>query len=62
MTLQVVGKQYGRGVNGFLVPIKDIVALERAMERFILNPEELIPGFGLASRRIAEEKNTMCRR
>ena len=43
------------GVNGFLVPIKDVVALEKAMERFILNPE-LIPEFGLASRRIAEEK------
>lgn len=43
------------GVNGFLVPIKDVVALERAMERFILNPE-LIPEFGLTSRRIAEEK------
>ncbi len=43
------------GVNGFLVPIKDVVALEKAMERFILNPE-LIPEFGLASRRIAEER------
>lgn len=43
------------GVNGYLVPVKDPVALEKAMERFILQPE-LIPEFGLASRRIAEEK------
>lgn len=43
------------GVNGFLVPAKDVAALEKAMERFILNPE-LIPEFGLASRRIAEER------
>jgi len=43
------------GANGFLVPIKDAEALEKAMEKFILNPE-LIPEFGLASRKIAEEK------
>jgi len=43
------------GVNGFLVPVKDVGALEKAMEKFILQPE-LIPKFGLASRKIAEEK------
>jgi glycosyltransferase involved in cell wall biosynthesis len=43
------------GVNGYLVPVKDYVALFKAMERFILQPE-LIPVFGLASRRIAEKK------
>lgn len=43
------------GANGFLVPIKDAEALEKAMEKFILNPE-LILEFGLASRKIAEEK------
>jgi len=43
------------GVNGFLVPVKDAVTLEKAMERFILKPE-LIQNMGAASRRIAEEK------
>ncbi len=43
------------GVNGFLVPVRDASALEKAMEKFILHPE-LIPKFGLASRKIAEEK------
>ncbi|MGI6285986.1 glycosyltransferase family 4 protein [Neomoorella humiferrea] len=43
------------GVNGFLVPVKDAVALEKAMERFILKPE-LIQNFGLESRKIAEAK------
>lgn len=43
------------GVNGFLVPVKDAVALEKAMERFILKPE-LIQDLGMASRKIAEEK------
>jgi glycosyltransferase involved in cell wall biosynthesis len=43
------------GVNGYLVPVKDHIALKKAMERFVLQPE-LIPVFGLASRRIAEEK------
>jgi len=43
------------GTNGFLVPIKDAEALEKAMEKFILNPE-IIVDFGLASRKIAEEK------
>ncbi|MGI6603674.1 MAG: glycosyltransferase family 4 protein [bacterium] len=43
------------GVNGFLVPVKDATALEKAMERFILKPE-LIRDFGMNSRKIAEEK------
>jgi glycosyltransferase involved in cell wall biosynthesis len=43
------------GVNGYLVPIKDHTALFKAMERFVLQPE-LIPEFGLASRKIAEQK------
>ena len=43
------------GVNGFLVPMKDAIALEKAMERFILHPE-LIQEFGKASRKIAEDK------
>jgi glycosyltransferase involved in cell wall biosynthesis len=43
------------GVNGFLVPPRDVDALVRAMERFILQPE-LIVGMGQASRRLAEER------
>ncbi len=43
------------GVNGYLVPVKDSVALAKTMERFILNPA-LIEEMGLESRRIAEEK------
>jgi glycosyltransferase involved in cell wall biosynthesis len=43
------------GVNGYLVPVKDTVALEKTIEKFILQPD-LITAFGLASRRIAEEK------
>ncbi|MBE3581291.1 MAG: glycosyltransferase family 4 protein [Thermoanaerobacteraceae bacterium] len=43
------------GVNGFLVPVKDAAALEKAMEKFILQPE-LISKYGVESRKIAEEK------
>jgi glycosyltransferase involved in cell wall biosynthesis len=43
------------GVNGFLVPVKDATATEKAMEQFILRPH-LIVEFGAQSRRIAEEK------
>lgn len=43
------------GVNGFLVPVKDATATEKAMEQFILRPH-LIGEFGAQSRRIAEEK------
>ena len=43
------------GVNGFLVPPRDVEALVRAMERFILQPE-LIIQMGQASRKLAEER------
>jgi len=43
------------GVNGFLVPPRDVAALVAAMKRFIVQPE-LIPTMGQASRRLAEER------
>jgi len=43
------------GVNGFLVPVRDVDALVSAMERFINEPE-LIEKMGKESRRIAEER------
>ena len=43
------------GVNGFLVPVRDIGALAAVMERFILEPD-LIPAMGRMSRRFAEDK------
>lgn len=43
------------GENGFLVPIKDPVALADAMERFIQNPE-LVAAMGQASRVLAVER------
>lgn len=43
------------GMNGFLVPVKDAAALAAAMEKFILNPEMIVP-MGEKSRQIAEEK------
>lgn len=43
------------GENGFLVPVRDVDGLARAMERFILAPE-LAPAMGRRSREIAEEK------
>lgn len=43
------------GVNGFLVPTKDPVSLAAAMEKFIINPELIIP-MGRKSREIAKEK------
>jgi glycosyltransferase involved in cell wall biosynthesis len=43
------------GVNGFLVPPRDVDALIAAMERFILQPE-LILSMGQASRKLAEER------
>jgi glycosyltransferase involved in cell wall biosynthesis len=43
------------GENGFLVPVKDVDALVKAMERFILDPS-LISRMGKRSREIAEEK------
>jgi len=43
------------GVNGFLVPPRNVEALAFAMERFVLEPE-LIERMGRESRRIAEER------
>ena len=43
------------GVNGFLIRPKDVAALAKAMERFILSPE-LIKKMGKESRRMAEQK------
>lgn len=43
------------GVNGFLVPARDISALVAAMEHFILEPS-LIEKMGKESRRLAEER------
>jgi glycosyltransferase involved in cell wall biosynthesis len=43
------------GVNGFLVPPRDVDALVAAMERFILQPD-LIITMGQASRKLAEER------
>jgi glycosyltransferase involved in cell wall biosynthesis len=43
------------GVNGFLVPVRDDVALETAMERFILDPS-LAERMGRESLAIAREK------
>jgi len=43
------------GVNGFLVPPRDVEALVGAMERFIKEPA-LIETMGKESRRLAEER------
>jgi glycosyltransferase involved in cell wall biosynthesis len=43
------------GVNGFLVPVRDDVALEAALERFILDPS-LAERMGRESLAIAREK------
>ena len=42
------------GVNGLLVPARDVAALADAMEFFIRHPDRIIP-MGAASRRMAEE-------
>ena len=41
------------GVNGYLVPVRDVAALAQAMLRFVNNPS-LIEPMGHASRRMAE--------
>ena len=41
--------------NGFLIPVKSIDALARAMEQFIVQPD-LIKPMGAASRALALEK------
>lgn len=43
------------GVNGYLVPVRDDMALEQAMERFIIEPE-LAERMGAESLRLAREK------
>ena len=43
------------GLNGFLVPVRDAVALADAMMRFIKQPE-LIETMGKASRALAVER------
>jgi glycosyltransferase involved in cell wall biosynthesis len=43
------------GVNGFLVPARDAVALAQAIESLLKNPK-LRAEFGAASRRLAEER------
>lgn len=43
------------GLNGFLVPVRDVIALADAMERFIKN-SELTHRMGRESRKIAVEK------
>lgn len=43
------------GVNGFLVPVKDVDALVVAMEKMIQHPD-LIQKMGLESRRMVEER------
>ncbi len=43
------------GINGFLVPVRDVVALDEAMQRFIDDPE-LIARMGSEGRRIAEAR------
>ncbi len=43
------------GINGYLVPKRDSVALSEAMERFVMNPE-IMTKMGKASRQIAENK------
>ena len=43
------------GINGFLVPPRDVDALARTMESFVNEPE-LIARFGRESRRIAEQR------
>ena len=48
-------RQVERGVNGFLVPVRDVHALAGAMEKFIRNPD-LIEQMGAESRKIAEGK------
>ncbi len=43
------------GVNGFLVPVRDVRALAEAMERFIADPS-LVEPMGRASRLLAEQR------
>lgn len=47
------------GVNGFLVPVRDVEALVTAIENFLLHPE-LIEQMGTQSRQIAINKYDVC--
>lgn len=42
------------GINGYIVPARDVLALAKAMLRFVQKPD-LITSMGLESRRMAEE-------
>jgi glycosyltransferase involved in cell wall biosynthesis len=44
-----------QNMNGFLIPVKDSIALAGAMENFIVNPS-LVNEMGIRSRVTAEEK------
>jgi glycosyltransferase involved in cell wall biosynthesis len=48
------------GVNGILVPVRDVPALANAMLRFVENPE-LVETLGRESRRLAEERFDVCK-
>jgi glycosyltransferase involved in cell wall biosynthesis len=48
------------GVNGILVPVRDVPALANAMLRFVETPA-LIATLGLESRRLAEERFDVCK-
>ncbi len=43
------------GRNGYIIPVRDSMALSKAMERFLINPS-LIPLMGDQSRLLAEER------
>ena len=43
------------GLNGFLVPVRNVAALVKAMEKFIEEPG-LIASMGIRSRQLAVEK------
>jgi glycosyltransferase involved in cell wall biosynthesis len=43
------------GENGFLVPVRDVSSLSKAMLRFLENPD-LVHIMGMAGRKIAEMK------
>lgn len=48
------------GVNGILVPVRDVPALANAMMRFVENPV-LVDTLGRESRRLAEERFDVCK-
>ena len=42
------------GVNGRVVPVRDPLALEKAMEHFVLHPQDIVR-MGIAGRKMAED-------